>query len=115
VVEFYDNGGNFCKTNKNNLDPDIRPLGLSEQEKRDLVSFMLSLDDPRVAEEKAPFDHPSLTIASDGAEFGSTILIPAVGRHGRVQELFRPPIGPFLGDSIDQQDLGRAPQDICSP
>lgn len=112
VVEFYDNGGNFCKTNKNNLDPDIESLGLSEQQKQDLVSFMLSLDDPRVAQEQAPFDHPSLTIASDGAEFGTTRTLPAVGRQGRIQQ-FLAPIEPFLG--VNQQDPGRAPLDACSP
>jgi len=73
---------------------------------------MLSLDDPRVAREEAPFDHPSLTIASDGADFGSTITIPAIGRYGRIQN-FLPPIEPFLG--LNQQELGLAPHVSCSP
>ena len=62
VVDFYDRGGDFGKDNRENLDPDIEPLGLSEAEKVSLVSFMLSLTDERVRMEKAPFDHPSLCI-----------------------------------------------------
>ncbi|GIW40608.1 MAG: cytochrome-c peroxidase [Candidatus Binatia bacterium] len=42
VVEFYDRGGN-----KNpNLSPEMKPLGLSEQEKRDLVAFLHALTGP---------------------------------------------------------------------
>jgi len=40
VVEFYDKGG---EPNKN-LDRQIKPLHLSEQEKKDLVAFMKALD-----------------------------------------------------------------------
>lgn len=39
VVEHYDRGGD----NKVNLSPNIKPLGLSADEKRDLVAFMKSL------------------------------------------------------------------------
>jgi cytochrome c peroxidase len=39
VVNFYDRGG---RTNPL-LDPELRPLGLTDQEKRDLVSFLRSL------------------------------------------------------------------------
>ncbi len=39
VVDHYDRGGD----DKENLDPNIKPLGLSEQEKVDLVQFMKSL------------------------------------------------------------------------
>ncbi|MEQ9365802.1 MAG: cytochrome c peroxidase [Leptospirales bacterium] len=39
VVEHYDRGGD----DKENLSPDIEPLNLSEQEKKDLVEFMRSL------------------------------------------------------------------------
>ena len=106
VVEFYDNGGNFCKPNRNNLDPDIQPLGLSEEEKTNLVHFLLSLSDPRVALEKAPFDHPSLKVANNGKRNSSVIQIPAIGRKGRAP-LNLPPLKPFLG--LDQQQVGNAP------
>ena len=39
VIEFYDRGGDV----KENLSPFIIPLGLSNQEKKDLVEFLKSL------------------------------------------------------------------------
>lgn len=59
VVDFYNRGGDF---NAPNIDHNlIRPLGLSPQQKSDLVSFLrLSLTDPRVAAGTAPFDRPTL-------------------------------------------------------
>lgn len=62
VVEFYDRGGDFDDENKENLDPDIQNLGLGDQEKEDLVAFLLALTDERVRNRKAPFDHPQLFI-----------------------------------------------------
>src|SRR5437016_4072138 len=56
VVEFYNRGGNFENPE---LDPDIEPLGLTGQEKSDLVAFMKSLTDLRVRFQRAPFDHPT--------------------------------------------------------
>ena len=40
VIEFYDRGGDV----KENLSPFITPLGLTSQEKKDLVEFLKSLD-----------------------------------------------------------------------
>ena len=72
VVEFYNRGGNRRGSdaentsglgrNKSNLDPDIEPLGLSDQEQADLVAFLKALTDERVRFERAPFDHPSLRV-----------------------------------------------------
>jgi cytochrome c peroxidase len=42
VVDHYDRGGDT----KTNLSPNMTPLGLSEQEKKDLVAFMKSLTGP---------------------------------------------------------------------
>jgi cytochrome c peroxidase len=81
VVDFYDRGGDFNNKDKNSQ---VRRLGLTEQEKTDLVAYMVSLTDERVRYERAPFDHPSLVLP------GSAPL-PAVGREGRSQ-----PIGTFL-------------------
>jgi cytochrome c peroxidase len=39
VIDHYDRGGD----DKENLDPNIKPLGLSDQEKKDLVEFLKSL------------------------------------------------------------------------
>ncbi|MCF6337116.1 MAG: cytochrome C peroxidase [Gammaproteobacteria bacterium] len=108
VVEFYDNGGNFCRINKADLSSDILPLGLTEKEKTHLVKFLVSLTDRRVQFQKAPFDHPSLVIPLDGRNGKSTLKIPAVGRNGA-----RKPLGTFLG--LKPQFIGKAPTDVvCS-
>ncbi len=59
VVQFYNRGGNFENPE---LDPDIEPLGLTGQEKSDLIAFMKSLTDLRVRFKRAPFDHPTIRI-----------------------------------------------------
>ena len=103
LVEFYDNGGNFCDFNRPDLDPDIEPLGLSDEEKRNLVKFMLALTDDRVRYERAPFDHPSLKIPNDGAE-GSFLNLRAVGSRGvRSGDVLRPVL------NVDHFDLGAMP------
>jgi cytochrome c peroxidase len=45
VVDHYDRGGD----DKENLDPNIKPLGLTDQEKKDLVQFMKTLSGRQVA------------------------------------------------------------------
>jgi hypothetical protein len=59
VVDFYNRGGDF---NAPNIDRNrIRPLGLSAQQRSDLVAFLHgTLTDPRVAAGSAPFDRPVL-------------------------------------------------------
>ena len=93
VVDFYNRGGDFGQDNADDLDPDIRPLELSEDEKVNLVKFLLSLTDERVRMKKAPFDHPSLCVPnghSASQQFPAsainapdeTLCLPAVGRNG---------------------------------
>jgi cytochrome c peroxidase len=65
VVEFYNRGGNFCRNNQADLDPDIEPRGLTDTQ-------LLSLTDQRVRLEKAPFDHPELFIPATGFAEGSS-------------------------------------------
>jgi cytochrome c peroxidase len=79
VMEFYNRGGDrrgseanntsgfdhpsANQHNTSNLDPDMTPLNLTPDEVDALVKFMeVGLTDPRVAWERAPFDHPSLVI-----------------------------------------------------
>jgi cytochrome c peroxidase len=83
VVEFYNRGGDFNNPEK---DSQIRPLGLSETQKKALVAFMLALTDPRVRYERAPFDHPALNIPNGPS-------LPAVGAGGRSTAN---PVKPFL-------------------
>ncbi|AWY44434.1 cytochrome-c peroxidase [Pseudomonas putida] len=80
VMEFYNRGGDrrgedasntsgfehpaVNQHNGSNLDPDMSPLNLTQDEITALVKFMeVGLTDPRVAWERAPFDHPSLVLA----------------------------------------------------
>ncbi len=74
VVEFYNRGGDFNQgTELSIMDPDIVRLGLTLQEKQDLVDFLrYGLTDPRTVAQSAPFDHPELilpnghTVAANG-------------------------------------------------
>jgi cytochrome c peroxidase len=70
LVRFYNKGGQF-RGRHNELDP----LGLTNREERDLVSFMLALTDDRVRCDAEQFDHPSLKLW-----FGEDL--PAVGAEG---------------------------------
>ena len=113
VVAFYNRGGNRRGPDDNdtsgfvapdapnggnsNVHPAIMPLGLTDTERADLVAFLRNgLTDPRVACERAPFDHPSLPLRNghDGDEFtvkdvnrdgkadDLSLLLPAVGAKG---------------------------------
>ncbi|WPN33284.1 cytochrome c peroxidase [Pseudomonas sp. P5_109] len=79
VMEFYNRGGDrrgedasntsgfehpaVNQHNGSNLDPDMTQLNLTPDEVDALVKFMeVGLTDPRVAWERAPFDHPSLVL-----------------------------------------------------
>jgi cytochrome c peroxidase len=70
LVRFYNKGGNF-RGGRNELNP----LGLTNKEERDLVSFLLTLTDDRVRCDAEQFDHPSLPLW-----FGDDL--PAVGTDG---------------------------------
>lgn len=90
VVEFYNRGGDRRGPDGNdtsglpssvapdggpaNVHPAVRPLGLTEAEKADLVAFMRNgLTDRRVACRKAPFDHPSLRLTN--GHLGNTEIV----------------------------------------
>jgi cytochrome c peroxidase len=119
VVDFYNRGGDRqgpddndttgLGPNGSNLDADVAPLGLTAQEKADLVAFLKRpLTDERVRWEKAPFDHPSLTIANghlgneslvidlnlDNRADDDPVLFLAVGAAGRT--VLMGPLMPFL-------------------
>lgn len=47
-----------------NADPDVTTLGLSAGQQAQIVAFLQSLTDRRVACHMAPFDHPALTFAN---------------------------------------------------
>ena len=101
VVEFYNRGGDFPSA-----DTALAPLNLTEEQKTDLVAFMLALTDDRVRYEKAPFDHPSLCFPNGHKGTANIVdrtrnsisakeqfkCIDAVGASGRNDAL-----KPFLG------------------
>ena len=100
VLEFYNRAGNV--NNVEHFATLVVALGLSDQEKSDLIEFLKSLTDERVRMEKQPFDHPGLTVpvgidtATGGDPFlakDRMIQVPAVGREGRPGSLG--PLQPF--------------------
>jgi cytochrome c peroxidase/FtsP/CotA-like multicopper oxidase with cupredoxin domain len=102
VIDHYDRGGDFGVDNVANLAPAIVPLGLTEQDKIDLVSFLLSLTDDRVKMEKAPFDRPSICVPNGHVQSSLTtptgvnavddmMCLDAVGAEGRTA-----PITPYM-------------------
>jgi hypothetical protein len=80
---------------------------MNEVGKQEIVDFLLALTDDRVRWEKAPFDHPELTVASGSPGDTSSlqcgtastcddlIHVPAVGAAGR-GAVGLPPLGTFL-------------------
>lgn len=123
VVAFYNRGGDFGQENEANLDPDIQPLGLTDDEMNDLVAFLLTLTDERVRWKKAPFDHPELivpnghpvdntNVPSFAAPEGNRaqddfLVIPAVGRNGAPVAL-----QPFLNLNPMSKRGGEVAQDV---
>jgi hypothetical protein len=104
VVDFYNRGADFHDSNIDNLDPDIRNLGLTTGEKDALVAFLRALTDERVRLQEAPFDHPQLFVPNGhpgnnlaviddgtGKAQDSFLEIPAVGAAGG------DPLPTFLG------------------
>ncbi|HET9183273.1 MAG TPA: cytochrome c peroxidase [Candidatus Angelobacter sp.] len=72
VVEFYNRGGDFNLFGPEHqfMDADIDMIGLTMQDKIDLVDFLRNaLTDPRTANQSAPFDHPQL-FTPNGAVHG---------------------------------------------
>lgn len=107
VVQFYNRGGNFCSFNLKDLDANIKPLGLSDQQEEDLVAFLESLTDPRVLYRQAPFDHPELRVPVDGADTRGTGQIGAVGKRGSHH-----PLRTYL--NLDPNDPIFTPAGTCS-
>ena len=121
VVQFYNRGGNFCRFNGDDLDPDIRGLGLSPTDEENLVRFMIALTDPRVVTRSAPFDAPELRVpnghpdnesfvydSGNGQATDDLLHIPAVGAAGGA------PLTPFL-NGVDHQSANPVRGGVCSP
>ena len=117
VIDFYGRHGDFGDVNLENLDSELARIDLGEgaeqQAARDaLVRFLIALADERVREERAPFDHPHVTIPNGSAGDHKAldciddisqpagtcerwVGVPAVGTGGRPAEGLEP-LQPFL-------------------
>ena len=95
VIDFYNRGGDYKDENIADIPTDITELGLTPAEKEALIAFLISLTDPRVKHERAPFDHPQLLVPNghpetdgkistdaQGRAITTFLEIPAVGRNG---------------------------------
>lgn len=117
VVDFYDRGGDFKNENHDDMDPDIRRLHLTDDEKEELVEFMLALTDDRVLLKRAPFDHPSICMTNGHKSIGRRIsrngsttksmdtmeCLPSVGKNGVKRQFALRPflnVDHFLGDEF---------------
>jgi cytochrome c peroxidase len=127
VVDFYTRGGNFRDENMNDLDPDIhRVKGLvgRPHRKAALTTFLRSLTDERVRWNRAPFDHPEITLrlgapgnevsvladlALGGQSSDATLTLPATGRSGAGA-----PAAPFLGLPMFDSSPIPAPNPVYS-
>jgi hypothetical protein len=76
VIRLYNRGGDFHSQNKIDLAPAILAMDLNEGHISDLAAFLRTLTDERVRDERAPFDHPGLTLPEGGQ-------VPAIGTEGR--------------------------------
>lgn len=119
VVEFYNRGGDFNTVEEVKfMDPDVELLGLTMQEKTDLVDFLRNgLTDPRTVAQAAPFDHPQLFTPNGHPHSGNgypvtpdpkhpdratdqLMEIPAVGAKGGK------PLPTFLENLLGGQNAG---------
>jgi hypothetical protein len=102
VVDFYSRGGNVRNmgqvgdtsgygANRSNFDTDIFKLGLTADERAELVAFLKALTDERVRWERAPFDHPSLLIPHGAV--GDNTSVPSVGGRAIDQFMSIPAVG----------------------
>lgn len=110
VLKFYGRHGNFSSDTQHFHLASFSTLLNSEQNITDLTNFLLALTDERVRYQRAPFDHPQLTVAHGqlGNDLQVTagnplnaslaqdqfLVIPAVGAGGS-----NAPISAFLSAS----------------
>jgi hypothetical protein len=108
VLEFYDRAGNV--SNLQHFATGVFEHGFNEQKKADIIAFLKGLTDDRVRWERAPFDHPALSVPhghTDQPNSGNLMQaadvwlepVLAVGRQGRPKE--QGPLRPFA-DHLDK-------------
>src|SRR5262249_42396394 len=88
VVEFYSRGGNFATANAATLDARIGQIGKLQNNptnQMQVVDFLTSLTDDRVRFERAPFDHPELTV-HNGSPAGALGILADINIAGQAQD-----------------------------
>lgn len=116
VLAFYSRGGDVVPQYSADGTLVISPLNVLNNtldETRALKAFLLALTDPRVPNQRAPFDHPELFVPDGalgtarfviddgtGAAVDRMRRIPAIGRRGG------PPLPRFL-DELEAANGGR--------
>jgi cytochrome c peroxidase len=109
VVDFYNRGGDFAIQNRNDLDPNIQFLGLTDQQKDALVAFLRGLTDERVRFERAPFDRPSICVPNGHVGNTTSVEIDGVTLHPRDDVLCLPAVGAAGGKAPIQPFLSSIP------
>jgi cytochrome c peroxidase len=103
VIDFYNRGGDFGP----NIDINVQQIAsqLTPQMKADLIAFLQTLTDPRVAQELPPFDRPRLW--SESNRVPTTFGIGSAGTNGLVPtNQVTPP--PYLGNGKFMLAMDRA-------
>ncbi|MBD9355297.1 cytochrome C peroxidase [Methylomonas sp. EbA] len=95
VIEFYGRHGNFSSDTQHFHLASFSTLLNSEQNITDMTNFLLSLTDQRVRYQRAPFDHPQLTITDGqvGDELQVTTGNPLNANLANDQHLVIPAVG----------------------
>ena len=92
ALEFYNRGGDFDGTNKDNNF--VRPMNLTDQDRADFFAFFRAATDPRVAAGAAPlFDRPTLFTESARAPEIIGSGVPSAGATPQVIALEPPLLG----------------------
>jgi cytochrome c peroxidase len=108
VVEFYDRGGNFCRLNFDDLDPDIQFVGLTSEEEEALVRLMIKMTDERVRFRQAPFDHPELRIPNGHPGDHTETVSDALFDNKQAEDVVRtiPAVGASGGSALEAFHVG---------
>jgi cytochrome c2 len=93
VIDLYNRGGDFGA----NIDPSVQAIAgsITPQMRADLIAFLQTLTDPRVANQQGPFERPRLW--SEGAHVATSFGLGTAGSGGFVPtNQVTPP--PYLGN-----------------
>ncbi|HYO95650.1 MAG TPA: cytochrome c peroxidase [Polyangiaceae bacterium] len=87
LIDFYSRGGDFVPIQSldgQTIGP-LATINFSEQEKDDLLQFLLALTDERVRHRQAPFDHPQL-IVPNGHPGSTSFVTPELLEPGQAAD-----------------------------